>query len=137
MGLDSGTEYLVKPFAFAELLGPHSALLVGRAPAGFVQTNAADLNVDLVTRRVSREAHPSNSRHREFELLEYLLRHEEEVVLRDILLARDVWRENSRSTTLNNVIDVHIARLRRKIDLKNSEIKLIHTVRSILSKTGP
>ena len=139
MGLNSGADdYLVKPFAFAELLARIRALLRRGRPPDLFRLEVADLNVDLVTRRVSRGGTPVELTAREFELLEYLLRHEEEVVLRD-MLARDVWRENSRSTTLNNVIDVHIARLRRKIDL-NREIKLIHTVRGvgfILSKTGP
>jgi DNA-binding response OmpR family regulator len=66
---------------------------------------------------------------REFELLEYLMRHENQVVPRDTL-ARDVWKETSRGTPLNNVIDVHIARLRRKVDLEHGT-KLIHTIRGI------
>ena len=66
---------------------------------------------------------------REFELLEYLLRHEGQVVLRD-MLAREVWKETARGTPLNNVIDVHIARLRRKIDMDQG-LKLIHTVRGV------
>ena len=65
---------------------------------------------------------------REFELLEYLLRHEGQVVSRGTL-ARDVWKEPAR-TTLDNVIDVHVARLRRKIDLEHP-VKLLHTVRGI------
>ena len=66
---------------------------------------------------------------REFELLEYLLRHEGQVVLRETL-ARDVWKETDRGTPLNNVIDVHIARLRRKIDV-DPQTRLIHTVRGV------
>jgi DNA-binding response OmpR family regulator len=66
---------------------------------------------------------------REFELLEYLLRHEGQVVARGTL-ARDVWRETARTTPLDNVIDVHIARLRRKID-QDYQVKLIHTVRGV------
>jgi DNA-binding response OmpR family regulator len=66
---------------------------------------------------------------REFELLEYLMRHENQVVPRDTL-ARDVWKETTRGTPLNNVIDVHIARLRRKVDLEHGT-KLIHTIRGI------
>ena len=66
---------------------------------------------------------------REYELLEYLMRHENQVVPRDTL-ARDVWKETTRGTPLNNVIDVHIARLRRKVDLDHAS-KLIHTVRGI------
>jgi len=66
---------------------------------------------------------------REFELLEYLLRHQGQVVLRDTL-TREVWKETTRGTPLNNVIDVHIARLRRKIDIEQS-VKLIHTIRGV------
>ena len=66
---------------------------------------------------------------REFELLEYLMRYEGQVVSRETL-ARDVWKETARTTPLDNVIDVHIARLRRKVDLDRS-IKLIHTVRGV------
>jgi two-component system copper resistance phosphate regulon response regulator CusR len=66
---------------------------------------------------------------REFELLEYLVRHHGQVVLRDTL-AREVWKETTRGTPLNNVIDVHIARLRRKIDL-DQPLKLIHTIRGV------
>ena len=66
---------------------------------------------------------------REFELLEYLLRHQGQIVSRG-MLARDVWKETARSTSLDNVIDVHIARLRRKVDLDQA-VKLIHTVRGV------
>ena len=66
---------------------------------------------------------------REFELLEYLLRHKEQVVSRE-MLAREVWRETSRATPLDNVIDVHMARLRRKID-ERFDCKLIHTIRGV------
>ena len=66
---------------------------------------------------------------REFELLEYLLRHQGQVVLRDTL-TRKVWKETTRGTPLNNVIDVHIARLRRKIDADHP-VKLIHTIRAV------
>jgi DNA-binding response OmpR family regulator len=66
---------------------------------------------------------------REFELLEYLMRHHGQVVSRDTL-ARDVWKETARTTPLDNVIDVHIARLRRKVDVEGAD-KLIHTVRGV------
>ena len=66
---------------------------------------------------------------REFELLEFLMRHQAQVVSRETL-ARDVWKETARTTPLDNVIDVHIARLRRKIDLEHA-VKLIHTVRGV------
>jgi DNA-binding response OmpR family regulator len=66
---------------------------------------------------------------REFELLEYLMRNQGQVVSREAL-ARDVWKETARSTPLDNVIDVHIARLRRKVDA-DQQAKLIHTVRGV------
>ena len=72
--------------------------------------------MNLVTREVTRGGGAVELTVREFELLEYLLRHEGQVVSREAL-ARDVWKETARSTPLDNVIDVHIARLRRKIDV--------------------
>ena len=66
---------------------------------------------------------------REFELLEFLMRYQGQVVSRETL-ARDVWKETARTTPLDNVIDVHIARLRRKVDLEHT-VKLIHTVRGV------
>jgi DNA-binding response OmpR family regulator len=85
--------------------------------------------MDLITRRVSRASRPVELTVREFELLEYLMRHHGQVVSREAL-ARDVWKETSRTTPLDNVIDVHIARLRRKIDVDQA-VKLIHTVRGV------
>jgi DNA-binding response OmpR family regulator len=85
--------------------------------------------MDLETRKVTRGGRPVELTGREFELLQHLLRHERQVVSRDTL-ARDVWQESSRSAPLDNVIDVHIARLRRKIDL-DQPVKLIHTVRGV------
>jgi len=88
-----------------------------------------DLEMDLLTRRVSRGGHAVELTGREFELLEYLLRHDGQIVSR-AALAREVWRETARSARLDNVMDVQIARLRRKIDL-DRPIKLIHTVRGV------
>ena len=129
-GLNTGADdYLVKPFAFAELLARIRALLRRGRAADTLRLGIADLNMDLVTRKVSRGPRTVELTAREFELLEYLLRHEGQVVLRD-MLAREVWKETARGTPLNNVIDVHIARLRRKIDVDQG-IKLIHTVRGV------
>jgi len=89
----------------------------------------ADLDLDIVTRKVTRGGRLVELTGRDFELLEYLMRHEGQVVMRD-MLARDVWKETARGTPLNNVIDVHIARLRRKVDVEPFE-KLIHTVRGV------
>jgi DNA-binding response OmpR family regulator len=88
-----------------------------------------DLELDLVSRKVVRGGRPVELTVREFELLEYLLRHQGQTVSRGTL-ARDVWQETARSTSLDNVIDVHIARLRRKVDLEQP-VKLIHTVRGV------
>jgi two-component system, OmpR family, copper resistance phosphate regulon response regulator CusR len=128
-GLDSGADdYLVKPFAFAELLARTRAL-VRRGVAEAPRLSVADLDVDLVTRKVTRGGKPIELTVREFELLEYLLRYHGQVVSRETL-ARDVWKETARTTPLDNVIDVHIARLRRKVDADESA-KLIHTVRGV------
>jgi len=129
-GLNSGADdYLVKPFAFEELLARIRALLRRGRAVEMLRFGVADLDLDIITRKVSRGGRPVDLTAREFELLEYLLRHEGQVVMRD-MLARDVWKESARGTPLNNVIDVHIARLRRKVDVEPFE-KLIHTVRGV------
>lgn len=130
VGFDSGADdYLVKPFAFAELLARIRALLRrGRAPEP-LRLKVDDLDVDLVTRRVSRGGQSVELTAREFQLLHCLMSRGGELVSRDTL-AREVWKETARSSTLNNVIDVHIARLRRKIDL-DRPTRLIHTIRGV------
>jgi DNA-binding response OmpR family regulator len=129
-GLNTGADdYVVKPFAFAELLARTRALLRRGRPSDALRLSAGDLDMDLITRKVTRGGRTVELTTREFELLEYLLRHQGQVVLRDTL-ARDVWKEPTRGTPLNNVIDVHIARLRRKIDL-DQPLKLIHTIRGV------
>jgi len=129
-GLDSGADdYLVKPFAFAELLARIRALLRRGRGDEALRLNAGDLELDRVSRTVTRSGRSIDLTGREFELLHYLLAHERQVVSRDSL-ARDVWKEVSRSVPLDNVIDVHIARLRRKIDFDHP-VKLIHTVRGV------
>ncbi len=85
--------------------------------------------MDLVTRKVTRGNQTLDLTAREFELLEYLLRHQNQLVSRE-MLAREVWKEPSRATPLDNVIDVHIARLRKKVD-QDVPAKLIHTVRGV------
>jgi DNA-binding response OmpR family regulator len=129
-GLDCGADdYLVKPFAFAELLARIRALLRRGRTDQVLRLKAADIEMDLVTRRVSRGGRPLKLTAREFELLEYLLRYQNQIVSRE-MLARDVWHETSRATPLDNVIDVHIARLRKKVD-HGFPRKLIHTIRGV------
>jgi DNA-binding response OmpR family regulator len=129
-GLDSGADdYLVKPFAFPELLARIRALLRRGRPEQLLRLKLADLEMDLVTRKVTRFGKALELTAREFELLEYLLRHKGQIVSRE-MLARDVWKETARATPLDNVIDVHIARLRRKVD-EPFDRKLIQTVRGV------
>jgi DNA-binding response OmpR family regulator len=129
-GLDCGADdYLVKPFAFPELMARIRALLRRGRPDQVLKLQQGDLSMDLVTRTVMRGARPLDFTVKEFELLEYLLRHGGHVVSRE-MLARDVWRVSARATPLDNVIDVTVARLRRKID-DPFEVKLLHTVRGV------
>lgn len=129
-GLDHGADdYLVKPFAFSELLARMRALLRRGRPDQLLRLQAADLEMDLVSRTVSRAGLELELTPREFQLLEYLMRHHPQVVARD-MLAREVWKESSRGAVVDNLIDVHIARLRKKVDQDRGR-KLIHTVRGV------
>ena len=128
-GLDAGADdYLVKPFAFPELLARIRALTRRGKTDGELSLAIADLQMDLRRRAVTRAARPIELTAREFELLEYLLRNHGCVVSRE-MLARDVWNIQT-STALDNVIDVQIGRLRRKIDDLHEQ-KLLHTVRGV------
>jgi DNA-binding response OmpR family regulator len=105
------------------------ALLRRGRPEEALRVRLADLELDPVSRSVRRGDQPIDLTAREFELLDYLLHHQGQIVSRD-MLARDVWKEPSRGTPLDNVIDVHIARLRKKVDQGFSP-RLIHTVRGV------
>jgi DNA-binding response OmpR family regulator len=130
LGLDSGADdYLVKPFAFAELLARVRALQRRGRPEEALRVRLADLEVDPITRTARRGDQPIDLTAREFELLEYLVRRQGQIVSRE-MLARDVWKEPSRGTPIDNVIDVHITRLRRKVD-QGYASRLIHTIRGV------
>jgi two-component system, OmpR family, copper resistance phosphate regulon response regulator CusR len=129
-GLDAGADdYMVKPFAFSELLARIRALLRRGKPELGDKLRLADLEMDTSGRAASRNGKDLQLTAREFDLLEYLLRQQGRVVSRE-MLARDVWQETARYTPLDNVIDVHVAHLRRKLD-EPFKKKLLHTVRGV------
>jgi len=138
LGLDSGADdYLVKPFAFPELLARIRLLLRRGKQEPEHLLKLADLEINLLTHRAARSDQTIDLTVKEFELLEYLLRHQGHIVSRE-MLAQDVWLTRERSTPLDNVIDVSIARLRRKVD-GPFEQKLIRTIRGVgfcLGATG-
>ena len=121
-----GDDYLVKPFAFSELLARLDAL-VRRTDIESTATRlvVSDLEMDLLAREVNRAGQPIDLQPREFRLLEYLMRHQGHVVTRTMLLEQ-VWDYNFDPQT--NVIDVHVSRLRRKVD-SGFDVPLIQTVR--------
>jgi len=130
LGLDCGADdYLVKPFAFAELLARMRALLRRTAQDEVVRRQVGELVLDIQSRRAWRAGQEIDLTPREFDLLVYLMRYEGQVVTRQ-MLAKDVWREPNRVTSLDNVIDVHLAHLRKKID-EGRRSKLIQTVRGV------
>jgi DNA-binding response OmpR family regulator len=130
VGLDAGADdYLIKPFAFAELLARIRALLRRGIDGQVLKLKLADLEMDVVKHTITRSGRPISLTVKEFEIIEYLLRNHGQVVTRE-MLAKDVWQETQRATPLDNVIDVHIARLRKKIDEPFAK-KLLHTVRGV------
>jgi len=129
-GLDAGADdYMVKPFAFTELLARVRALVRRGRGDQLLRLVLADLVLDVPTRQVTRGGDAIDLTPREYELLEYLVRHRGTIVSRE-MLGRDVWKEPERGTPLDNVIDVHVTRLRKKVD-QGFAVKLIHTVRGV------
>ncbi len=122
-----GDDYLVKPYAFPELLARVEALGRRRVAPANVTTRYAvgDLEIDVITRTVRRAGRKIDLQPREFRLLEYLMRHAAQVVTRTMLL-ENVWEYHFDPQT--NVIDVHISRLRSKID-KDFDKPLLKTIR--------
>ena len=130
-GLNAGADdYLGKPFSFPELLARISALL-RRLPVTPRSSalEIADVHIDPKARIVSRSGIPIGLTPREYDLFLYLLEHRNQAVSRE-MLAKDVWRETSRFTPIDNVIDVQMTRLRRKID-DPFPVKLLHTLRGV------
>jgi len=129
IGLDRGADdYLVKPFACTELLALLRVLLRREQKHGSVHYSVGDLTVDILAREVKRADKSVVLTSKEFEILDLMLRHLDQTVSRQTI-ARDIWKVN-RATPLDNVIDVHIMRLRKKIDA-NHDCKLIHTIRGL------
>ncbi len=123
-----GDDYLTKPFAFSELLARVEALLRrGRTAGPDTRLVVGDLEMDLLARVVRRRGQKIDLQPREFRLLEYLMRHAGQVVTRTMML-EGVWDYHFDPQT--NVIDVHVSRLRQKID-KPFDIAVIQTVRSV------
>jgi DNA-binding response OmpR family regulator len=127
-GLDCGADdYLIKPFAFAELLARLRALFRRDVTGRELILRADDLEIDLLSHRVIRDGLELDLTRREYELLEFLVRHKNATVTRD-MIGRDVWKETSGALT--NTIDVYINALRKKIEQPGKR-QLIHTVRGV------
>lgn len=126
-GLDAGADdYLIKPFAFAELLARIRARLRHPEVPEPTLLRVDDLTVDVLNRKVTRGSREIILTGQEFELLRYLVGNTGKTVSRE-MIARDVWHIESRATPLDNVIDVHISHLRAKVD-RGFDRELIRTV---------
>ena len=135
VGLDSGSDdYLTKPFAFAELLARARALLRRPMWATGRLLRCGDLQLDTRARVAVRAGEEISLTPREVDVLEYLLRYQGQIVTRE-MLERDVWKQTHRMTSLDNVIDVQMMRLRRKVDGEAAE-RLIHTLRGVGYRLG-
>lgn len=134
-GLDMGADdYLTKPFALAELVARCHALLRRATAYPAAMLGCEDLQLDVRARVALRGGREMALSPREVDVLEYLLRHQGQVVTRE-MLERDVWKQSNRFTSLDNVIDVQMARLRRKVD-ESAANKLIHTLRGLGYRLG-
>jgi len=122
-------DYLVEPYAIEELAARVEALLRRGRLGQMVRLAVSDLFMDLSVRRVTRGGESIPLTGREFDVLETLMRRAHKIVPRGEL-AKSVWKNVQRATPLDNVIDVHIAHLRRKID-KGCKVPLIHTARGV------
>ena len=130
---EGGDDYLTKPFAFPELLARIEALMRRGTPVADTRVlRIADLTLDLRTRRAERAGQPITLQPREFRLLEYLVRNQNQIVTRTMLL-ESVWDIHFDPGT--NVIDVQISRLRNKID-KGHQPALLHTIRGVGFRLG-
>lgn len=129
-GLDEGADdYLVKPFEFPELLARIRAMQRRAKPSDSLVLRVGDLQIDLVHRTAQRGSRAIECTPREFDVLVQLARQPGQVVSR-ARLAADVWKIKSRMTSMDNVIDVQMSRLREKVD-RSEPVQLIHTIRGL------